>query len=87
VAVHYLNIPLTDKDVEKIKIGDTVYFSGPAFTCRSRLQRYIFDEKHQLPFNIEGKNVLIHVGPIVIREDDKWKLVSFMPWVRRQWKQ
>lgn len=79
VAVHYLNIPLTDKDVEKIKIGDTVYFSGPAFTCRSRLQRYIFDEKHQLPFNIEGKNVLIHVGPIVIREDDKWKLVSFMP--------
>jgi fumarate hydratase subunit beta len=79
VGVHYLNIPLTDKDVEKIKIGDTVYFSGHVFTCRSRLQRYVFDEKHQLPFRIEGKNVLIHVGPIVIQEEDKWKLVSFMP--------
>ncbi|HHW31135.1 MAG TPA: hypothetical protein GXX20_05605 [Clostridiaceae bacterium] len=79
MATHYLNIPLKDEDIEKIKIGDTVYFSGPAFTCRSRLQRYIFDEKHELPFNTENQNLLIHVGPIVIREEDNWKLVSFMP--------
>lgn len=79
MAIHYLNVPLTDEDVEKVKIGDTVYFSGPAFTCRSRLQRYIFDEKNRLPFEVEGQNLLIHVGPIVIKENGKWKLVSFMP--------
>ena len=79
MAEHYLSTPLTDEDVQKLKLGDLVYISGNAFTCRSRLQKYIFDENHQLPFSTEGRNVLIHNGPIVIKENGKWKLVSFMP--------
>ena len=79
MAEYYLNAPLTDRDVEQLKIGDTVYISGNAFTCRSRLQKYIFDEGNTLPFSTEDRNILIHNGPIVIRENGKWKLVSFMP--------
>jgi len=79
VAEYYLNAPLTDEDVEKLRIGDIVYISGEAFTCRSRLQKYIFDEKHTLPFSTEKRNILIHNGPIVVKEDGKWRLVSFMP--------
>ena len=71
--------PLTDSDVEKLNIGDIVYISGEVFTCRSRLQKYIFDEENTLPFSTEKRNILIHNGPIVIKEDGKWKLVSFMP--------
>jgi len=76
---HYLKVPIGNKDIEKIKVGDLVYFSGEAFTCRSRLHRYIFDEKNTLPFSIKKKNLLIHTGPIVIKENRHWKLVSFMP--------
>ncbi len=79
MAEYHLTAPLTDEDVEKLNIGDTVYISGEAFTCRSRLQKYIFDEKNTLPFSTADRNVLIHNGPIVIKEDGKWKLVSFMP--------
>ena len=79
MAEYHLTGPLTDSDVEKLNIGDTVYLSGEVFTCRSRLQKYIFDEKNTLPFSTEGRNILIHNGPIVIEEDGKWKLVSFMP--------
>lgn len=79
MAVYHLQGPLTEEDVTKLRIGDTVYISGEAFTCRSRLQKYIFDEKNTLPFSTEGRNILIHNGPIIIREDGKWKLVSFMP--------
>lgn len=79
MAEYHLTGPLTDEDVTQLKIGDTVYISGEAFTCRSRLQKYIFDEKNVLPFSTEGRNILIHNGPIVIKEDGKWKLVSFMP--------
>lgn len=79
MAEYHLKAPLTDKDVEQLKIGDTVYISGEVFTCRSRLQKYIFDEKHTLPFSTEDRNVLIHNGPIVIKENGKWKLMSFMP--------
>ncbi len=79
MAEYHLNGPLTDSDVEKLNIGDTVYISGEVFTCRSRLQKYIFDEKNVLPFSTEDRNILIHNGPIVIKEDGKWNLVSFMP--------
>ena len=79
MAEHYLTLPLTDEDVTKLKLGDMVYISGNVFTCRSRLQKYIFDEKHELPFSTDKRNVLIHNGPIVIQEDGKWKLMSFMP--------
>jgi tartrate/fumarate subfamily iron-sulfur-dependent hydro-lyase beta chain len=79
MAEYHLTSPLSEEDVKKLRIGDTVYLSGEAFTCRSRLQKYIFDEKNILPFSTEGRNILIHNGPIVVKENGKWKLVSFMP--------
>lgn len=79
MAEYHLTAPLKDEDVEKLRIGDTVYISGECFTCRSRLQKYIFDEGNTLPFSTEDRNVLIHNGPIVVKENGKWRLVSFMP--------
>ena len=79
MAEYHLTSPLTDEDVKKLKLGDTVYISGECFTCRSRLQKYIFDEGNVLPFDTKDRNILIHNGPIVVKEDGKWKLVSFMP--------
>ncbi len=76
---YHLTGPLTDEDVSKLKLGDTVYISGECFTCRSRLQKYIFDEKNVLPFDTSKRNILIHNGPIIIKENGKWKLMSFMP--------
>lgn len=79
MAEYHLTSPLTDEDVKKLKLGDTVYLSGECFTCRSRLQKYIFDEGNVLPFDTKDRNILIHNGPIVVKEDGKWRLVSFMP--------
>ena len=79
MAEYHLTGPLTEEDVVQLKIGDIVYLSGEAFTCRSRLQKYIFDENHKLPFSTQDRNILIHNGPIVVKENDEWKLVSFMP--------
>ena len=79
MAEYHLSSPLTEEEVRQLKIGDTVYISGNVFTCRSRLQKYVFDEGHKLPFDTDDRNILIHNGPIVIKEDGKWRLVSFMP--------
>jgi tartrate/fumarate subfamily iron-sulfur-dependent hydro-lyase beta chain len=79
MAEVYLKVPLSDEDVVKLQLGDLVYFSGAAWTCRSRLQKYVFDEGHELPFSARENNLLIHVGPVVIEENGEWKLVSFMP--------
>ena len=68
MAEYHLTSPLNEEDVRKLKIGDTVYISGNVFTCRSRLQRYVFDEGNALPFDTSDRNILIHNGPIVIKE-------------------
>ena len=51
MAEYHLTSPLKEEEIRKLKIGDTVYISGNVFTCRSRLQRYIFDEGNILPFD------------------------------------
>lgn len=79
MAEYHLHSPLSEQEIRRLRIGDTVYLSGSAFTCRSRLHRYIFDEGHTLPFAPEEGSILIHNGPIVVRENGRWKLMSFMP--------
>ena len=34
MAEHHLKAPLTNEDVKKLKLGETVYISGECFTCR-----------------------------------------------------
>ncbi len=79
MATYYLSTPLSEQDVTQLKLGDVVYITGDAFTCRSRLHRWVLDEKHPLPEAGKQRDLLIHVGPIVLREDGGFKLVSFMP--------
>ena len=80
MATFHLKSPLSQQDVEQLNIGDVVYISGDAFTCRSRLHRWVLDEGHPLPEAGRERDVLIHVGPIVLHQPDgSWKLVSFMP--------
>ncbi len=79
MAEFHFQVPLKDEDIKKVRIGDMVFFSGQAWTCRSRLQKYVFDEGHTLPFSTGDKNLLIHVGPVIIKEGGRWKLISFTP--------
>lgn len=79
MAVYELNTPFNIDEIKKLDIGDLVYVSGCAFTCRSRLQRWVFDEKHPSPEVAKERDLLIHVGPIVLCHLEKFELVSFMP--------
>ena len=80
MKTYHLKTPLSQEDVEKLEIGDVVYLTGEAFTCRSRLHRWVLDENHPLPDAGKQRDLRIHVGPIVLPEPDgKWRLISFMP--------
>ena len=79
MATYYLKTPLSEQDVTQLKLGDVVYITGDAFTCRSRLHRWVLDENHPLPEAGKQRDLLIHVGPIVLRHPDSYELVSFMP--------
>ena len=57
--------PLTDRDVEKLKIGDRVLISGIIYTGRDAAHRRLFDllkEGKDLPFDLKGQ-IIYYVGP------------------------
>ncbi len=60
-----LKTPLSDQDVEKLKIGDRVFISGIIYTGRDAAHKRLFDllkEGKDLPFDIQGQ-IIYYVGP------------------------
>ncbi|HEX7505012.1 MAG TPA: Fe-S-containing hydro-lyase [Syntrophales bacterium] len=60
-----LKTPLTDKDVEKLKIGDKVLLTGVIYSARDAAHKRLFDliqEGKSLPVDIRGQ-VIYYVGP------------------------
>jgi len=61
----HIRTPLSDKDVEKLKIGDRVLISGIIYTGRDAAHKRLFDllkEGKDLPFDIQGQ-IIYYVGP------------------------
>jgi fumarate hydratase subunit beta len=60
-----LKTPLSDEDVESLRIGDRVLISGIVYTGRDAAHKRLFDllkGGKDLPFNIKGQ-VIYYVGP------------------------
>lgn len=59
-----LRSPLSDADVRALRVGDVVMLSGPAFTARDGVYRYMLDEGHTPPIDIRGEiNVSLQSSP------------------------
>ncbi len=60
-----LTTPLSDKDVEGLRIGDRVFITGVLYTARDAAHRRmvgLLEEGGTLPFDIRGQ-VIYYVGP------------------------
>lgn len=64
-----LKTPLTDKDVEGLKIGDRILLNGVIYTGRDAAHKRLSDlleEGKELPFDIRGQ-IIYYVGPTPAR--------------------
>jgi len=64
-----LTPPLSTDDVERLKIGDLVSFTGVIYTARDAAHKRLVelvDKGEELPFDIEGA-VIYYVGPTPAR--------------------
>src|SRR3989304_2311287 len=64
-----LKTPLSDEDVEKLKIGDRILLNGIIYTGRDAAHKRLSDllkEGKDLPFDIRGQ-VIYYVGPTPAR--------------------
>src|SRR3989304_10444716 len=60
-----LKTPLSDEDVQKLKIGDRILINGVVYTGRDAAHKRLFDllkGGKDLPFDIKGQ-IIYYVGP------------------------
>jgi len=60
-----LNTPLTDQDIEGLKIGDTVLINGDIYVARDTAHKRmveLLDKGEALPFDIKGQ-LIYYAGP------------------------
>lgn len=81
MAVYKLKTPISEEDVRKLKVNDTIYITGIIFTARDEAHHRAleFHEKRkELPIDLRGLAVF-HCGPIVKKKGDEWIIVAAGP--------
>ena len=76
-----LTTPVSDADIEQLKIGDIFYLTGYLITSRDMVHFRHIEEGMDLPVDLKGKAIL-HAGPIMVPDDKNrsgFKVVSIGP--------
>ncbi len=66
----HLTLPLSDEDIEQLKVGDYVYLTGIVYTARDAAHKRMndaLDEGKNLPIDIKGQ-IIYYMGPSPARE-------------------
>lgn len=88
MAEYYLETPISENDVRKLRVGDVVYISGIIFTARDSAHKRALDlakagKINEIPISFEGLAVY-HCGPVVKKLDGEWKVVAAGPTTSRR---
>lgn len=74
-----LSIPLKEKEVRDLEIGDVIYLDGPIFTGRSLFHIRAIDENILPPVDFKKMNIFMHIGPVMVQVNNEWHPVSMAP--------
>ena len=76
---YHFDIPISNDDIKKLRVGDIVYVSGVLFTARDAAHHIMLEKnKEDLPFDLSDM-CLYHCGPLMKKENDEWVVVSAGP--------
>jgi fumarate hydratase subunit beta len=81
MAVHKLRTPISEAEIRKLNVNDTLYVSGTIVTARDQAHKRALEYAERgipLPVNLEGLTIF-HCGPVMRKEDDKWITVAAGP--------
>jgi len=78
---YHFKTPISEEKTRKLRVGDVLFISGTLLTARDsgheRALKYLREGK-PLPVDFSGM-ALYHVGPVVKKEGDKWRIISAGP--------
>jgi fumarate hydratase subunit beta len=81
VTVVRLRTPISEAEIRKLKVNDTLYISGIVITARDQAHRRALEYAEKdiaLPLSLEGLAVF-HCGPVMRKECDRWVVVAAGP--------
>lgn len=76
-----MRTPMSAKDAQRLRLGDTLSLSGIAHTLRDEAHvraLEMHERGEKLPFSLEG-GAVYHCGPIMERRDGIWHAVAAGP--------
>ncbi len=81
MATYRFRTPISEEEVRKLRVNDTIYITGTLVTARDAAHRRALEfhkEGKKLPVDLEGL-ALFHCGPIVKKEAGGWRVVAAGP--------
>ena len=74
-----INLPVSEADIRKLKMGDEVLLNGIMLTGRDSAHTWLLNEKPKEVRELLKGSVIYHCGPVVKKENDEWKFVAAGP--------
>ncbi|ADN51700.1 FumA C-terminus/TtdB family hydratase beta subunit [Vulcanisaeta distributa] len=81
MGTYYLKTPISDDDITKLRVGDTIYVSGILVSARDAAHVRMVESLHKgekLPVDLRG-GVIYHAGPVALKQGNTWRIVSMGP--------
>jgi fumarate hydratase subunit beta len=81
MTIYRFKTPVSEEEIRKLKVNDTLYISGTIITARDQAHRRALEYAQKgkpLPMNLEGLAVY-HCGPVMRMENRRWTAVAAGP--------
>lgn len=75
-----LRTPISEEDIRKLRVGDTVHLSGVIVTARDQAHKLMIEERPDFIRDALKESVIYHCGPVVKKDQQgNWQFVSAGP--------
>lgn len=75
-----LKTPISEDEIRKLHIGDTVSLSGTIVTARDEAHKLMIEERPDFVRDVLKESVIYHCGPVVKKDEEgNWQFVSAGP--------
>jgi fumarate hydratase subunit beta len=74
-----INLPVSEKEIRKLKVGDEVLLNGRMMTARDAAHKYMVEKKPSYLREVLKGSVIYHCGPVVRKVKGKYEFVAAGP--------
>ncbi len=74
-----LNIPLKEKDIRELNVGDPVSLNGIIVTGRDRAHTWLLEKTQTTVKPFLKDSIIYHCGPVVSNSNNNWKFIAAGP--------